>query len=147
MFKFRKFPTDWMLEEILNGVEKASNRALNFGIGIRFSIGRSIRGVRPYKTHRLDTAFLKKSAWTTRFLKTKSTFFDSKWNFTLFLTSLKHFYCQIVLISCINLSLKMEKVDKNETASYIYRFRLWLTGIRLHHFLFQFIMYLFLTVI
>ena len=58
MLKLRKFPTDWMLGKILNGVGKASNRALNFANNTRVSMGRWIRGVRPYKTHRLNTAFL-----------------------------------------------------------------------------------------
>ena len=35
MLKLRKFSTDWMSSKILNGVEKASNRALNIGNNTR----------------------------------------------------------------------------------------------------------------
>ena len=62
MLKLREFTTDWMSEKILNGVEKASNRALNIGKNTRAPIEGCISGVRPYKTPRLNTVFLKKSA-------------------------------------------------------------------------------------
>ena len=57
MLNLRKFPTVWMLEKILNGVGKASNRASNIGNNTHIPMERWIRGVRPYKTHRLNTAF------------------------------------------------------------------------------------------
>ena len=49
MLKLRKFPTDWMLEKNLNGVQKPSNRALNIGKNTRAPMEGIFRGVRPYK--------------------------------------------------------------------------------------------------
>ena len=47
MLKLQKFPTDWMSEKNLNGVEKASNRALNIGNNTCAPMEGCIRGVRP----------------------------------------------------------------------------------------------------
>ena len=47
MLKLRKFPTGWMLEKILNGVQKPSNRALNIGKNTRALMEGIFRGVRP----------------------------------------------------------------------------------------------------
>ena len=47
MLKLRKFPTDWMLEKNLNGVQKPSNRALNIGKNTRAPMEGIFRGVRP----------------------------------------------------------------------------------------------------
>ena len=57
MLKLRKITTDWMSEKILNGVEKAYNRTLNIGNNTRAPMEGCIRGVRPFKTHRINTAF------------------------------------------------------------------------------------------
>ena len=72
----RKFPTDWMLEKKkLNGVQRPSNRDLNIGKNTRAPMEGWFRGVRPYKTHRLNTAVFVEVAYKTRLLNKSNVFY------------------------------------------------------------------------
>ena len=64
-----------MLEKILNGVQKPSNRALNIGKNTHAPMEDIFRGMRPIRTHRLDTAFCRNQPKNHGFLINPTLFF------------------------------------------------------------------------